>query len=155
MSLTLSGSETWRYWLRADRLKDEKGKDLPHERQDPRRAHFLMRHLTGREQRALAAALDDVEARTENRLSADYVAMWFAAVRLAGVKAHYAANEVVATEITTETIDDIPGLGYAEARELAYAAFVGAITPGDLGNSDSPSNTAGAESANPADAKAV
>lgn len=154
MTLALTPDATWRFWLKADRLKDDKGKDLPNERQDPRRPHFLMRHLTGREQLALAAALDVIEARPANRLTGEYVDLWFAAARLAGVEAYQAASDGPARKITPETIDDIAGLGYSEARELAYAAFAGAITPGDLGNSESPSNTAGAESASPAGAAA-
>ena len=164
MPLALSSNETWRYWLRADRLKDpgapgQAGKDLPYEKQDPHRPHFLMRYLTGREQRELAAALDAVEAAPKTGLSAEYVDMWFAAVKLAGVAWHIAGNGPggqagINYEITPETIDDVAGLGYREARELAYAAFAGAITPGDLGNSASPSSSAGVGSANPAGAAA-
>ena len=154
MPLALSSNETWRYWLRADRLKDDKGKDLPYELHWHSRPHFLMRHLTGREQRALAAVLDAVEAGPKSGSSTEYVDMWFAAAKLAGVAGHYRANEVVPTEISPENIDDIAGLGYREARELAYAAFAGAITPGDLGNSASPSSSAGVGSANPAGAAA-
>jgi len=164
MPLALSSNETWRYWLRADRLKDpgapgQAGKDLPYEKQDPHRPHFLMRYLTGREQRALAAALDAVENAPKAGLSAEYVDMWFAAVKLAGVAGHRRENELdgdgfVARVISPENIEDIPGLGYREAHELAYAAFSGAITPGDLGNSASPSSSAGVGSANPAGAAA-
>ena len=154
MPLALSSNETWRYWLRADRLKDDKGKDLPYELHWHSRPHFLMRHLTGREQRALAAALDAVENAPKTGLSVEYVDMWFAAVKLAGVAGHRRENELdgdgfVARVISPENIEDIPGLGYREAHELAYAAFSGAITPGDLGNSASPSSSAGVGSANP------
>ena len=146
MSMALSSSENWRYWLRAD---------SPAEKQDPHRPHFLMRHLTGREQRALAEKLDALEAHPQDAPTAAYVDLCFDAVRAAGIKAHFADNASTAQKIEPEGLQDIPGLGYREARELAYAAFAGGITAGDLGNSDSQLSTAGDSSASQASAKSA
>jgi len=148
MSIALSSNEAWRYWLRRNRLKDDKGRALPAEKQDPCRPHFMMRHLTGRQQRKLAEALDALEACPKDGSTAQYVDLCFTAARAAGIEAYFAGNAATPIRFDGECgIEDIAGLGYREASELAYTAFGGPLTAGDLGNSDSPSSTAGDSSA--------
>jgi len=149
MSMTIGTDGFWRYWMRRDRLRDAQGKDLPAEKQDPKRPHFRMRRLTGRQQRQLAEALDQIEAHPKDGASAEYVDKCLAAGAAAGPAAWLPEGEGGRVVELDKGIDDLAGLGYREAAELAYAGFAGELTAADLGNSDSQPSTAGDSSASP------
>jgi hypothetical protein len=133
MPLALSGTETWNYYLRTDWPKGDDGKppaDAP---------CIVLRHLTGRQQRELAAALDKFEKLPEDAASVEYVDACFGLARAAGIVGWNFCDRQGCRVPTTAELEDV--LQFQEAREVAYAAWRGAITPGDLGNSASPSST--------------
>jgi len=157
MPLALSANETWNYYLRTDRPKGPDGKPLPVPA-DGLGADvpcIVLHHLTGRQQRVLAAALDTFEKLAENAASAasvEYVDACYTLAKAAGIAGWNIRGRDGNWVPQDAELEDV--LQFQEAREAAYAAWRGGLTPGDLGNSASPSSSAGDASANPAGATA-
>ena len=154
MPIALSGNQTWKYFLRTDRPKGPDGKaiPIPPEGLPAGTPCIILKHLTGREQWALATALDAFEKPPENSGSAEYVNACYELASRAGIVSwEFTGPDGKPIPFDPARLEDV--LQFQEAREIAYAAWRGGLTSGDLGNSDLPSNTAGAGSANPADAK--
>ena len=157
MPLALSSNETWNYYLRTDRPKGPDGKPLP----VPAGGLpddvpcIVLRHLTGRQQRVLAAALDKFEKLAENAASTssvEYVRACYELATAAGIHGWNFRDRQGKPVPQDAPLEDL--LQFQEAREVAYAAWRGGLTPGDLGNSGSPSSSAGVGSANPVGAAA-
>ena len=152
MPLALSSRDTGRYWLKSDRARDDKGVELPYEKQPTGNPHFILRHLSGREQRELAAWLDKIEDGTATS-SAEYMDQIFAKLREMDLVKGWNLIGRDGKAIPFDVADLDFALQRSEALELIYAAWRGGLTAGDVGNLDSPSSSATVASASPADAK--
>ena len=149
MPIPLSPGGTFELILKGDQALDEKGKPL--KTQPPEAPRFMFRHLSGREQRALAVKLDEMESAEESAaVAVDKTFECLAFVLVGWKNLHDDRKDGAAVPYDPAAADQV--LTWREAQELIYRVW--GWRP-DENFSDSQSNSASAGSAAPAAAESA
>ena len=148
MPIPLSPNDRFGLTLKRDQAVDAAGKPLA--QQPPGRPTFYFRCLSGRQQRQMAAMLEELEKQESTLAALDksYEILRFVLVGWENLQDARKGNETIPYD--PQVLEDV--LQYQEAQELIYAAW--SWRP-DVNFSASQSSSPTASSASPGDAAGV